>query len=117
MTVTSTTPAVCTASGFVITLLGPGTCALTASQAGSPTYAAASPVSRSFTVSKATQSITFANPGDRPSFQTPLTVTATASSNLPVAVTTTTTGRLHGQRLPGHARGDRDVHAHRQPAR
>lgn len=88
--VTSTMPAVCTASGFVVTLLGPGTCALTASQAGSATYAPATPVSRSFTVSKATQSITFANPGAKTLAQTPLTVTATASSNLTLAVTTST---------------------------
>ncbi len=40
-----------------------GTCTLTASQPGNAVYAAAPSVSRSFTVSKAPQSITFPDPG------------------------------------------------------
>ena len=92
VTLISTTPAVCAVSGFEVTLLGPGTCSLTASQPGNEAYAAASSVTRSFTVTKVSQSVTFANPGGKTLVQTPLSVTATASSGLPVTITTTTTG-------------------------
>jgi hypothetical protein len=50
VTVGSTTPAVCTVSGSVVTLIAAGTCTLAASQAGSTTYAAATTVTQSFTV-------------------------------------------------------------------
>ncbi len=49
----STTTSVCTVSGSTVTLLIPGTCSITASQAGNGTYAAATPVSRSFSVTPA----------------------------------------------------------------
>ena len=92
VTVTSTTTAVCTVGGFEVTLLGPGTCSLTASQPGTEAYAAANSVTRSFTVTKVAQSVTFANPGGRTLLQSPFDVVATASSGLSVTVTTTTTG-------------------------
>jgi hypothetical protein len=46
----STTQAVCTVSGSTASLLKPGSCSITASQAGNGTYATATPVSQSFTV-------------------------------------------------------------------
>jgi len=46
----STTTAVCTVSGTTATLVNPGTCTIQASQAGNANYAAATPVSQSFTV-------------------------------------------------------------------
>jgi hypothetical protein len=48
----STTPGVCTVSGSTATLLQPGTCSITASQTGNVNYgyAAATPVTQSFTV-------------------------------------------------------------------
>ena len=49
----STTPPVCTVSGSTVTILAVGTCSITASQAGNANYAAATPVTRSFTVSAA----------------------------------------------------------------
>ena len=49
----SSTTAVCTVSGTAVSLLTAGTCTLTASQAGNASFAAASPVSQSFTVSAA----------------------------------------------------------------
>ncbi|MGA2085098.1 MAG: fibronectin type III domain-containing protein [Terracidiphilus sp.] len=46
----STTTSVCTVSGTTATFLEAGTCSITASQAGNATYAAATPVTQSFTV-------------------------------------------------------------------
>ena len=89
----STTPSVCTVSGATATFLTAGTCSITASQAGNATYAAATPVSQSFTVNASgllAQTITFANPGSQ-TVGTPLTLVATATSGLPVSFTSTTT--------------------------
>ncbi|MEY4423303.1 MAG: hypothetical protein RLZZ258_406 [Actinomycetota bacterium] len=47
---TSSTPSVCTVSGFVVTILSAGTCTLAANQPGNSTYAAATQVTRSFQV-------------------------------------------------------------------
>ena len=46
----STTPPVCTVSGAVATIVAAGTCSIKASQAGNGTYAAAVPVTQTFTV-------------------------------------------------------------------
>ena len=54
-----TTPAVCTVSGATVTLVSVGTCTIQATQAGNSNYAAATPVSRSFTVTHGSQAITF----------------------------------------------------------
>ena len=66
VTLTSTSPTICTVSGFTISLLTVGTCAITANQAGGDgIYKAANPVSRTFTISQATQTITFAKPANQ----------------------------------------------------
>ncbi len=89
----STTTSVCKVSGTTATFIAAGTCSITASQAGNATYAAATPISQSFTVkaaSKTAQTITF---GTIPT-QTvgaPLTLSATASSGLTVSFASTTT--------------------------
>ena len=54
VTITSTTTSVCTVSGTTLTLVAAGTCSLTASQAGNGTFAAAPPVTRSFSVTGGT---------------------------------------------------------------
>ena len=87
---TSTTPAVCTVSGSTATFLAAGTCSITASQAGNATYAAATPVTQSFTVNGTEQVITFGSIATQ-TVGTPLTLAATASSGLPVSFTSTTT--------------------------
>ena len=56
----STTPGVCTISGSSASLIAAGTCTIQASQAGNAIYGVAPTVSRSFTVSKLSQNITFA---------------------------------------------------------
>ena len=49
----STTQTVCTVSGTTVTFLAGGTCTINATQGGDSTYAAATPVARSFTVNSA----------------------------------------------------------------
>jgi uncharacterized repeat protein (TIGR03803 family) len=53
VTFTSSTPTICTVSGTTATLVSAGTCTIVASQMGNGVYAAATPVSRSFTVQAA----------------------------------------------------------------
>jgi hypothetical protein len=50
VTLASNTPLACTVSGNTVTLAGAGTCSITATQAGNANFAAAAPVTRSFTV-------------------------------------------------------------------
>jgi uncharacterized protein (TIGR03437 family) len=87
----STTALVCTVSGSTVTIVAGGSCAITASQAGNASYAAATPVTQSFTVGAAPQTITFGAPSDVSSGTAPFTVTATASSGLAVSFASTTT--------------------------
>ena len=89
----STTTTVCTVSGTTASFIAAGTCTIQATQAGNSTYAAATPVSQSFTVNAAPltpQTITFANPGAQ-TVGTPLNLVATASSGLTVSFASTTT--------------------------
>jgi hypothetical protein len=82
----SSTASICTVSGSTATFLAAGTCTITASQTGNNVYSAATPVSRSFTVKAATlksQTITF-NSIPAQTVGKSLTVSATASSGLPV---------------------------------
>lgn len=93
VTFTSTTTAVCTVGGVngsTIALVAAGTCTIRADQAGNATYKPATPVSRSFTVTRVAQTITFATLSNKTRAQSPVIVTATASSGLPVQFTTTT---------------------------
>jgi uncharacterized protein (TIGR03437 family) len=50
VTYSSNTPGVCTVSGNMVSLLGTGTCSITASQAGNAAYNAAAPVTQTFAV-------------------------------------------------------------------
>jgi hypothetical protein len=86
----STTTGVCTVSGTTATFVAAGSCTIQATQAGNSTYAAAVPVSQSFTVNGEPQTITFTNPGTQ-TVGTPLALKATASSGLTVAFASTTT--------------------------
>jgi Bacterial Ig-like domain (group 2) len=95
LTVSFTASGACSSSstnGEIIDL-GPstGTCTVTAHQAGNGTYNAALDVSRSFTVSKANQTITFVAPPTQAFATGSVTVSASASSGLvPVVFTTNT---------------------------
>ena len=54
VTFASNTASVCTVSGVTVTLVAVGTCSITASQPGNSTYAAATPVTQTFTISAGT---------------------------------------------------------------
>jgi hypothetical protein len=80
----STTRSVCTVGGNVVTLVALGTCTIQASQAGDANYAAAPKVSRSFSVTRGTQTIAFPHPPDQALVAGMTVVNATASSGLAV---------------------------------
>jgi len=87
----STTASVCSVSGTLASILGAGTCTLTANQAGNATYSAAKQVSKSVVVNKALQTIAFGALPARNFGTPPFTVAAVASSGLAVTFTSGTT--------------------------
>ena len=95
VTITSSTPAVCTVLNNSLTLAAAGTCRLSANQSGDASYNAAAPVVNSFTVASAAgavlpgQTITFVSPGPQ-KVGTPVTLSASADSGLPVTLASTT---------------------------
>jgi hypothetical protein len=86
----STTPAICSVTNTTATFLATGTCTIQATQAGNQTYAAASPVTRSFTVILASQAITFPTIPPQ-TVGASLSLVATASSGLAVSFSSSTT--------------------------
>ena len=94
VTFTTTTTSVCTAGGTYgtsISLHKTGTCTVKATQGGNAFYKPALAVSQSFTVSKASQTITFGALSNETLAQSPLTVSAITTSELSVTFTTSTT--------------------------
>ncbi|HEV8553537.1 MAG TPA: FG-GAP-like repeat-containing protein [Casimicrobiaceae bacterium] len=91
VTFVSTTTAVCTVSGATVTIIAAGTCTIQAQQAGNGNYNAAPNVNQSFTVAKASQTITFGALSGKTYGAAPFTVSATASSGLTVTFVSTTT--------------------------
>jgi hypothetical protein len=90
VTFASTTTTICTVSGNTVTLAAVGRCTIRATQAGNADYAAATPVSQSFQVTKGSQTIAFGALANKPLGTAPFAVTATASSGLPVTFVSTT---------------------------
>ena len=90
VSLSSGSPVVCTVSGLTVTTLAAGLCVMTATQDGNTDYAAATQVTRSFRV-KATQTITFTQPGGAAAGVT-VPLSATASSGLPVSFHSATPG-------------------------
>lgn len=91
VTLTSTTPAICSVSGSTVTPLAAGTCSIRASQAGDTSWKAATSVIKSATILQGSQSITFSlNPTSLALGSGNIAATATASSGLPVTLTSTT---------------------------
>ena len=93
VTLTSSTPSVCTVSGFVITYVSAGTCTTVASQAGDSTYAAATSVTRSFTIAASNltaQTITLPDPGAQNLSSNSVTLNPSATSGLTVVLTSST---------------------------
>jgi hypothetical protein len=90
VTFASTTPTICTVSGTTATLLSSGTCTARATQAGNVDYAVAAAVAESFTVLHEAQTITFPAIPATTLLTGRVTLTATASSGLPVSYTAAT---------------------------
>jgi uncharacterized protein (TIGR03437 family) len=86
----STTQSVCTISGNTVTIVATGLCSIQASQAGNATYAPAPNVTQSFTVTAASQTITFGPLSNQTYGAAPFTVSATATSGLAVSFASTT---------------------------
>jgi hypothetical protein len=80
---------VCTVSGATVVPWTAGRCVITASQEGSAQYLSATPVTQVFPVARASQTISF-KPPESTTIGQPVTLTATASSWLPVTYTSST---------------------------
>lgn len=85
-----------------VTITGAGTCTITANAAGDANHAAATPVQRSFTINKLSQSIDLPQIKDHPASDQHFTITATATSGLTVTfqasgVCTVSTSSLSGK--------------------
>ena len=78
LVLTSNSPRICTVAGGIVTPLLSGTCSITASQPGNPTYAAAVSVTQTFTISPigTTATVTLASAANPSAFGQPLTLTA-----------------------------------------
>ncbi|MHB8448261.1 MAG: beta strand repeat-containing protein [Rudaea sp.] len=93
VTFTSTTTGVCTVAGSTVTIVSAGTCTINADQSGNTNYSAAPTVSDNITINKANQAIAFPNPGAQTySPGGTFAVSATATSGLAVAFSSTTPG-------------------------
>jgi hypothetical protein len=86
----SSDTSVVTIADGMVTIHAAGTTVITASQQGDATWDAATPVPQTLTVNKAAQTITFAALASRTVGDLPFTLTATASSGLPVSFTSST---------------------------
>jgi sugar lactone lactonase YvrE len=87
----SQTTSVCTVAGSQVTLVSVGTCTIQATQAGNINYAAATPVNQSFQVTQGSQAVNFGALANQAFGSAPFTVSATASSGLPVSFNSQTT--------------------------
>ena len=86
----------CTLAGNQVHLTGAGQCTITASQDGDANTNAATPVARTFSISKADQQITFETLADKKFGDADFAVSATASSNLAVGFTAAGNCTLNG---------------------
>ena len=76
----------CAMSGSMVHLTGAGSCSITASQSGDSNYNAAADVQRSFQIAKRSQNITFESLSDKAFGDADFSVSASASSGLPVSL-------------------------------
>jgi len=92
-------------TGNVVTITGTGTATIKATQPGDSFYNPATPVEASFTIHKATQTITFAQVGPYSRYIGTVPLVATSSSGLPVSFVASepTVAELNGATL--HVKG------------
>jgi ribosomal protein S11 len=109
----TTTPTVCSVSGNTASLLIAGSCILQATQTGSTVYAAALPVTQVVAAHLAHQSITFTPVTATQYALSQLTLSATSSSGLTVALAsaTPTVCALSGNTASFLTAGTCDIHA------
>ena len=114
VTYTSDNTNVATIVNNMIHITGTGTAVITASQAGNDTYFAAPDVTQTLTVSKATQTITFTNYPDEILQGKTFTLTAIASSGLPVLFESknTTIATVAGNILTAVKKGSVQIRAY-----
>ncbi len=88
-------------SGSTLTITGVGSVVVTASQAGNTNYAAATPASQTITVSAESQTIAFTGLPATATYGSagPYTLSATASSGLPVSYSVTGPASISGSTL------------------
>ncbi len=112
VTFTSNDTAVCTVADATVSLVGAGTCSIQADQAGNANYVAATPVTRSFEIAKADQTIDFTQP-DALAVSATQELSATATSGATVTFSTDTPGvcSVEGTTMTGVASGDCVVYA------
>jgi hypothetical protein len=89
VTFTTASPTCTVTPAGLITLIRTGLCAVTAQQLGNASFNATPAVSRTFTITQASQTIDFEPIADRDYDPQPFAITATASSGLVVTFTTT----------------------------
>lgn len=82
--ITSSNTSVATVSGNTVTIVGPGTCTLTANAAANGSYFQATPVSQTLTVNKGSQTISFPGITGKKYGDAPFDPGATSSSALAV---------------------------------
>jgi photosystem II stability/assembly factor-like uncharacterized protein len=97
--------------GNIVTITGAGTAVITATQAGDDQYSEAEPVHQTFTVSKASQTITFEPIGNQELSTGSIMLAATASSGLTVSYEITGPAILNGTTLTFTGAGDITVTA------
>src|SRR5262249_37903919 len=90
VTLTSSTPAVCGATDTIASIVGIGTCTMTASQAGNTVFKAAPTVTITITVLEGTQTISFAPLLDHGVSSGAVSLSAASTSGLPVTFTSAT---------------------------
>jgi len=88
---TSSNTNVATVSGNTVTIVSYGSTTITASQSGNATYLPATNVSQTLTVAGVTQTINFGALSTVPANAAPFSLSATASSGLPVSYTSSNT--------------------------
>ncbi|WP_281557857.1 immunoglobulin-like domain-containing protein [Thalassomonas sp. RHCl1] len=86
----SNTHSICTVNGSTVSLINVGTCSILASQSGDANYLEADDLTQSFTVNKASQTITFAALADKNSGDVDFDLAASSSSGLTVSFVSST---------------------------
>lgn len=92
LAITTGSPSVCTLSSGTVTFLTTGSCVVTASQAGDGDHLAATDVTQTIAVGALNQTIAFTQPADMGFGDPDAALAATATSGLPVTITSDTTG-------------------------